>query len=73
VQLAAALQPAFPKGDWYKESTDAVQAYRDALQAEEAKEWEKSREPILKKLSEDIAKLNGAKDMDNFKFAEVGS
>jgi hypothetical protein len=27
---------------------------------------------LLKKLSEDMAKLNGAKDMDNFKFAEVG-
>jgi len=28
------------------------------------------REPILEKLSEDMAKLNGAKDMDNFKFVE---
>jgi hypothetical protein len=71
--LAAALQPAFPQGDWYKESTKAVQAYRDALQADESKKWEKLREPILEKLSEDIAKLNGAKDMDNVKFAKVGS
>jgi hypothetical protein len=54
-------------------STDAVQAYRDTLQAEEAKEWDKLREPILEKLSEDMAKLNGAKDMDDFEFAEVGS
>jgi len=71
IQLAMALQPAFPKGDWYKESTEAVQAYRDALEAEEAKKWEKSREPILERLSDDIAKLNKAKSMGDLEFVKV--
>lgn len=71
VQLAAALQPAFPKGSWYKEATDAIQAHRDALQAEEAKKWENARGAILERLSEDISKMNDAKDMDDAGFANV--
>ncbi|KIM28747.1 hypothetical protein M408DRAFT_69128 [Serendipita vermifera MAFF 305830] len=69
VQLAAALQPALPKGDWYKEATDAIQAHRNALEAEEAKKWEKAREPILQKLLKDTEKLNEARNMDDAKFA----
>jgi hypothetical protein len=68
VQLGAALSPALPKGMWYRDCVNAVQAYRDKLQAEEAKKWANRRIPILEKLSKE---MNGAKEMNNLKFAEV--
>lgn len=71
VQLAAALQPALPKGPWYKKAVDAVQAHRDALEAEEAKKWEHARKPILEKLSSDMDKLNGAKKKEDAEYVKV--
>jgi hypothetical protein len=71
VQLAAALQPALPKGAWYHECVTAVQAYRDALQAEEAKKWEHARKPILEKLTKEMEQLSNAKKMSNVEFVKV--
>jgi len=70
VQLAACLAPALPKGDWYKDSVAAVQAHRDELQAQEAKEWAARREPILLKLSVDINKLHSGKAMNDREFCK---
>jgi hypothetical protein len=71
VQLAASLSPTLPKGDWYKESVDAVQAHRDELQAQEANEWAAKREPILAKLAVDIEKLRSKNHMGDREFCQV--
>ena len=73
VQLAAALAPTLPKGEWYQECARAVQAHRDALVAEEAKKWEALRAPILEKLVEEVAKLNAGKTKNNAEFVKVSS
>jgi hypothetical protein len=73
IHLAAALSPALPKGDWYKKCTDAVQAYRDELHAEEAREWANKRKPILEKLSDELKKLKDAENKGDVAFAKVGS
>ena len=49
----------------------AVQAYRDALQAEEAKQWATKRQPILEKLAGDMKKLSDAQGMGDRNFAKV--
>jgi hypothetical protein len=74
VQLAAVLRPRQPKGRWYSESVDAVQAYRNAKQAEEAQKWENARKPILEKLSGEVASLEAARNnMKNAEFVKVRS
>lgn len=50
---------------------DAVQAYRDTLEAEEAKKWEHARKPILEKLSGDMKKLEDAKNKVDAEFVKV--
>ncbi|CCA69010.1 hypothetical protein PIIN_02869 [Serendipita indica DSM 11827] len=68
VQLAAALAPTLPKGEWYQECVTAVQAHRDALAAAEAKEWEKQRAPILEKIADQITKLKAGERKTNAEF-----
>jgi hypothetical protein len=60
-----------PTGEWYQESVAAVQAHRDELQAEEAKEWASKRKPILLKLSADLEKLATGRSMNNREFCNV--
>lgn len=71
VQLAAALAPTLPKGEWYQECVTAVQAHRDALAAAEAKEWEKQRAPILEKIADQITKLKAGERKTNAEFVAV--
>lgn len=52
---------------------DAVQAYRDSLEAEEQKQWESKRKPILERLSPDIEKLNGANGLSDMEFVKVST
>ncbi|KAG8826746.1 hypothetical protein FRC19_007759 [Serendipita sp. 401] len=70
IQLAATLAPVLPRGQWYNDCVQAVQAYRDALQAEDLKKWEAIRQPILEKLSDQIKKLNDAKSKSNLEFSK---
>ncbi|KAG8800445.1 hypothetical protein FRC17_006876 [Serendipita sp. 399] len=70
IQLASTLAPAIPKGQWYRECVDAVQAHRDALEAEELKQWEALKKPILEKLEGELKKLSDAKPMSNLEFAK---
>jgi hypothetical protein len=71
VQLAATLAPAQPKGTWYVEATNAIQARRDELEAEEAKQWHRRREPIIAELVEELAKLGDKRDVGNKEFCQV--
>lgn len=70
VQLAAALAPTLPKGEWYLKCTEAVQAYRDELHAKDAKEWANKRKPILEKMKDEIQKLECASSMKDVSFAK---
>jgi hypothetical protein len=48
-----------------------VQAYRDELHAEDAKEWANKRKPILEGMKDEIQKLDDASSMDDVGFAKV--
>ena len=52
------LAPKQPKGSWYTEAAAAVQKYRDDLWNAEQQGWREKRKPIVKKLKDEIDRLD---------------